>query len=49
MSLEGKVGLFAVYIFYDILNNLSCVDLFYDKKARQNIQRKFKKPARPSG
>jgi hypothetical protein len=36
-------------VSYDILNNLISVDLFYDKKARKNIQRKFKDPARPSG
>jgi hypothetical protein len=35
-------------VSYDILNNLSSVDLFYDKKARKNLQRKFKEPARPS-
>jgi hypothetical protein len=37
-------------ISYDILNNLSSVDLFYDKKKQEkNLQRKFKEPARPSG
>jgi hypothetical protein len=32
-------------VSYDILNNLSSVDLFYEKY----IERKFKEPARPSG
>jgi hypothetical protein len=33
-------------VSYDVLNILSYVDLFYDKKARKNIQRKFKEPAK---